>query len=166
MVAARFGSAPPSCDRVHDHSVRVRSWAIAVAWGTIGWVRPWTIAAGSGVSRVGCAIPIARRGIRAVAVARRRIRGYRWAWRWGLHVRGRRSDIRLLGDRRRYSDVLLGCWGHSDRRSGSSSNGASSNRSSCYRAAVFAPMHSPINPSNARCRKGSSDFGFSCIRRE
>jgi hypothetical protein len=68
LIAAQFGSAPPSCDRVHDHSVRVRSWAIAVSRGTIGWVRPWAIAiARSGISRVGCwAIPIARRGIRPV----------------------------------------------------------------------------------------------------
>ena len=142
--------------------------AIAVAWGTISWVRSWTITiARSGVSRVGCwAISIARRAIRPVrssfvAIARRWIRGYRWA-------RGRATDIRLLGDRGRHADIrLLGRWDRdSDIRPSSSSHSGGSNRSSCCRAAVFAPMDSPVNPSNARCRKGPSDFGFSRVRRE
>ena len=61
------------------------------------------------------------------------------------------ADIRLLGRWDRHSDI----------RPRSSSNG-----SSCYRAVVFATINSSVNPSNARCRKGPSDFGFSRIRRE
>ena len=103
MIAARFCPAPPSCDRVHDHSVRIGAWAVAIAWGTISWVRSWTIAiARSGVSWVGCwAVAIARRAIRPVrssfvTIARRGIRGYRRARRLGLDGRRRRSDICLL----------------------------------------------------------------------
>src|SRR6185436_17735599 len=98
-MAARLGPAPPSCDRVHDHGVRVGAWAIAIAR--------------SGISRVGSwAISIARRAIGPVGssfitIARRGIGGYRWAR--GLN--GRRADIRLLGDRGRRADIrLLGHW--------------------------------------------------------
>jgi hypothetical protein len=38
LVAARFGSAPSSGDRVHDHRVRVGPWAVAVARSA---VRAW-----------------------------------------------------------------------------------------------------------------------------
>jgi hypothetical protein len=31
LVTVRFGPAPPSRDRVDDHSVRVGSWAVAIA---------------------------------------------------------------------------------------------------------------------------------------
>src|SRR4029078_11903811 len=105
-MAARFGPAPPSSDRIDDHSVRVGARAVAIAWGTISRVRSWAIAvAGSGVSWVGCwPVSIARRAIRPVrpsfvAIAWRGIRGYRRTQRLGLDSRGRRSDICLLGDR-------------------------------------------------------------------
>ena len=50
------------------------------------------------------------------------------------------------------------------RLSSSASNNGSSNRSSRCRAAVFAPMDFPANPSNARRRKGPSDLGVSVLR--
>jgi hypothetical protein len=38
LITGRFGPAPPSCDRVHDHSVRVGLWAVAIARPAIrGW---------------------------------------------------------------------------------------------------------------------------------
>jgi hypothetical protein len=104
LKTVRFGPAPPSRDRVHDDSVRVGPWAVAIA-------RPV--------------------------------------------IRGR-ADPRS-GRRARSPDVRL---------SSSASNDGGSNRSSCYRAAVFAPMDSPANPSNARCRKGPSDLGLSGVQRE
>jgi hypothetical protein len=107
LITVRFGPAPPSGDRVHDHRVRV--------------------------------------GPRAVAIARPTIRGCYGDRRSGPVGRSRSPDI---------------------RPNSSASDNGSSNRNSCSRAAVFAPMDSPANPSNARCRKGPSDPGLSCVQRK
>ena len=49
---------------------------------------------------------------------------------------------------------LTGSWDrHSDSTS-SRSSGGSSNRSSCCRAAVFAPMDSPVNPATLVAERG------------
>jgi len=179
LMAARFGPAPPSCDRIDDHSIRVRARAVAIAWGTISGVRSWALAiaiAGSGVSWVGCyAISIARRAIRPVrpsfvAIARRGIGGYRRTQRLGLDSRGRCSDICLLGDRRRHSDVhLLGYW-YSDIRPGSSSPVVVRSRTDCpcrdSTTAISTPLNSAVDARNARCRKRASDFGFGRVERQ
>jgi hypothetical protein len=84
----------------------------------------------------------------AVAIARAAIRG--------CYSRGRRPSSRS-GRVGRSPDVC---------RPSSSANGSGSNRSSCRRAPVCAPMDSPADSSNARCRKGASDPGFGRVQRE
>jgi hypothetical protein len=108
LITIRFGSAPSSRNRVDDHRVRVRPWAVAIARPAIR----------------------SRRGDRGC----------------GCVGRGGSPDIR--------------------RTNSSASNGSSSNGSPRCRAAVFAPMHSPANPSNARCGKRPTDPGFSRVQRE
>jgi hypothetical protein len=110
LITVRFGPAPSSRDRVHDHSV---------------WVRPRTIA------------------ISLTAVRR------------GGDSRARRGDRYRRGGRP-----------SSDSCSRGGSNGGSSNHGSCRRTAVFAPIDSPANSSNARCRKGPSHPSLSRIERE
>jgi hypothetical protein len=92
----------------------------------------------------------------AVPIARRAIRGCCGDRRSGRV--GRSPDIRGRVSRGRSPDIR--------RPSSSACNRGSSNRSSCCRAAVFAPIHSPANASNAGCRKGPSDPGFSRVQRE
>jgi hypothetical protein len=122
LIAVRFRPAPPSRDRVHDHSVRVG---------------PWT-----------------------VAVARPAIRGCgRYRGRSGDRSPGRSGDWRSRFNR----GSGLVSWGRSPDI-GASGN---SNRStSCYRAAVFAPMDPAANPSNAHGRKRPSKPGLSPVKRE
>jgi hypothetical protein len=97
----------------------------------------------------------------AVAITRAAIRGCCGDRRSGAVGRGRPPDIR-----RRCRRVGGGRCPDIRRPSGSASNSSSSNRSSCCRAPVFAPMDSSADSSNARCRKGASDPGFGRVQRE
>jgi hypothetical protein len=122
LITIRFGSAPSSRNRVDDHRVRVRPWAVAIA-------RP-AIRSRHGDRGCGC---VGRGGSPDIC---RRSRG----------VGGRSPDVR--------------------RTNSSAPNGSSSNGSPRCRAAVRAPMYSPANPSNARCRKRPSDSGLGGVQRE
>jgi hypothetical protein len=97
-----------------------------------------------------------RVGTRAVAIARTAIRGWCGDRRSGAVGRRRSRGAGRVG-RGRPPDIC---------RPSSSADGSSSNSSSYCRAAVCAPMYSPANPSNARCRKRPSDPGFSGVQRE
>jgi hypothetical protein len=105
------------------------------------------------------------RGVRvgpwAVAIARPAIRGCGGDRRSGAVDRGRSPDIR-----RRSGCVGRGRSPDIRRPSSSASNSCSSYRSSCCRSAVFAPMYSPANSRNARCRQGSTDPRFGRVQRE
>ena len=102
LITVRFGSAPSSRDRIDDHGVRVRPWAVAIP----------------------------RPAIRSCCGDRRS----------GRVSRGRSPDI---------------CRPSS-----------SANRRSCCRTAVFAPMHSPANSSDARRCKRPPDPGLGRVQRE
>ena len=97
----------------------------------------------------------------AVAITRPAISGCCGNRRSGAVGWGRSPDIR-----RRCGRVGRGGCPNICRPSSSASNSGSSNRSSRCRTPVFAPMHSPAYPGNARCCKGPSDPGLSCIQRE
>jgi len=101
-----------------------------------------------------------RVGTRAVAIARTAIR----RGCCGDHRRGSRYCRRRRASRRsgrvgrgRPPDIC---------RSSSRANRRSSNRSSCSRAPVCAPMNSPVSPGNARCGKRPSDPGFRGLQRK
>jgi hypothetical protein len=97
----------------------------------------------------------------AVAIARPHIRGCCGDRRSGRVGRDRSPNIR-----RRSGRIGRGSSPDIRRTNSSASNSSSSNRSPCCRTAVFAPMHSSANPSNACCRKGPSDSGFGRVQRE
>jgi hypothetical protein len=164
LITVRFGSAPSSRGRIDDRGVRVRPWAVAIARpairgccddrrsGAVGRGRSPDVRRSGAVGR-GRSPDVRRSG----AVGRGRSPDVR---RSGAVGRGRSPDIRRSGrvGRGRSPDVR--------HPSSSASDSSSPNRSSCCRAAVFASMHSPANPSNARCRKGPTDPGFSRVQRE
>jgi hypothetical protein len=194
LITGRFGPAPPSCDRVHDHDVPVGLWAVAIARPTIrgwcgdavgGWcaIRSWwcTVRGGCAITGSWCAVRggCAVRGwcydaIRWCAVSgswfavRGAIRGWFGDAVGGwCAIRGRFAISRRSGLARRFGlDRWFGFMGRGRlpviiRPSSSASNSGSSNR-----AAVFAPMDSSANPSDARCREGPSYPGLSRVQRE
>jgi hypothetical protein len=186
LITGRFGPAPPSCDRVHDHSVRVGLWAVAIARPAIrGWcgdaIRRWCAIRGWCGDAIGgwCAIR-GRCVIRGWCGDARggwcAIRGgFGWCgdaiggWcairSWWFAIRGWCvirvwcGDV-ISGLDRRFELVGRGRLPEI-RPSSSGANSRSSNR-----AAVFAPMDSPAHPSDARCRKGPSYPGLSRLQRE
>ena len=122
-ITARFDPAPPSRDRVHDHSVRIGTWAVAVARATVrGGSDGYR--GRSDDRHSGRSDDSSSGRSRDWLNGRSGYRRSRFNRRSGLVSRGRSSDI----------------------GASSSASGNSDRSTSCYCAAIVAPMDSAVNP--------------------